>query len=96
MTGPSGEKSRGWWQFLSIDEPSRIEFYDGFAGEQGGPESTMEPTRMVATLSPLDGRTRMTLAANFSSAEQMRELLGMGMEEGLRQAVGQIDELLTG
>ena len=31
MTGPDGEKPRGWWQITAIEEPTRFEFDDGFA-----------------------------------------------------------------
>ena len=41
-----------------------------------------------------DGGTRMELLDQFPSLEQMEEMLKMGMEEGLRQAVGQMDGLL--
>ena len=41
-----------------------------------------------------DGGTRMELHDQFPSLEQMEEVLKMGMEEGLRQAVGQMDGLL--
>ena len=33
-------------------------------------------------------------ARRFPSLEQMEEMLKMGMEEGLREAVGQMDALL--
>lgn len=38
MTGPDGEKSRGWWRFLALDEPRSLEFEDGFADEFGRAE----------------------------------------------------------
>jgi uncharacterized protein YndB with AHSA1/START domain len=95
MTGPAGEESRGWWQIVTLDPPHRIELDDGFADDQGRPLDTMEAMRIVATLEPLDGRTRMTVVTTFASADQLAKVLDMGMEEGLRQAVDQIDELLA-
>ena len=41
------------------------------------------------------GRTRMSIESVFPSTEAMEQLLGMGMEEGLTQAVGQIDAILA-
>ena len=37
MTGPKGEKSRGFWEFLSVDEPRAFEVTDGFLGDDGKP-----------------------------------------------------------
>ena len=42
-----------------------------------------------------DGRTRMSIESHFPSAEAMEQVLAMGMEEGLTQAVGQIDAILA-
>ncbi len=41
------------------------------------------------------GRTRMSIANTFPSAEAMERLLGMQMAEGLTEAVGQIDAILA-
>ena len=41
------------------------------------------------------GRTRMELASTFASLEDMEQILAMGAEEGLTQALGQIDALLA-
>ena len=40
-------------------------------------------------------RTRMSIESRFPSAEAMEQVLAMGMEEGLTQAVGQIDAILA-
>jgi hypothetical protein len=42
-----------------------------------------------------DGRARMTIQSTFPSAEAMEQLVAMGMEEGLNQAVEQIDAILA-
>ena len=41
------------------------------------------------------GRTRMSIQSVFPSIEGMEQLLAMGQEEGMRQAVGQIDAILA-
>jgi len=40
------------------------------------------------------GRTRMSIKSQFPSTQAMEQVLAMGMEEGLTQAVGQIDAIL--
>lgn len=96
MTGPGGEKARGWWAVTAVDAPHRLEFDDGFADEHGEPDPAMGTTHAVVTLEDVGGRTRMTTHSTFESAEQLEQMLAMGMEEGMRLAMGQIDDLLAG
>ncbi|WP_323959795.1 SRPBCC domain-containing protein [Arthrobacter sp. JZ12] len=96
MTGPEGEKAHGWWKFTAIDAPRRLEFDDGFANEDGSHDESMGETHAVVTLDELDGsRTRMTVISRFESAEQLQQMVDMGMEEGMREAMGQIDGILA-
>jgi hypothetical protein len=39
--------------------------------------------------------TRMTITSSFATAEQMDQLVTMGMVEGMTEALGQIDEILA-
>jgi len=41
------------------------------------------------------GRTRMTIEIVFPSTQAMGQVLALGTEEGLSQAVSQIDAILT-
>jgi uncharacterized protein YndB with AHSA1/START domain len=95
MTSPEGEKSRGWWRFVEIDPPNRLEFQNGFSGDDGEPIPGMEPIGGVVTLEGIDGGTRMTTVNVFSNTEQLEQVLAMGMEEGMRSAMGQIDSILA-
>jgi uncharacterized protein YndB with AHSA1/START domain len=95
MTGPDGERPRGWWKVLSVDPPNGLELEDGFADAEGNP--TDDPVGLMRiTIRPAgDGRTEMLVASTFPSAEAMEQLLAMGQEEGMREAMGQIDALLA-
>lgn len=95
MTGPEGDKARGWWRFTAIEAPNRLEFDDGFADENGDPVAEMGTTHGVVTLEAIGDRTRMTVVSNFESAEQLEKMLAMGMEEGMNEAMGQIDAILA-
>ena len=94
MTGPEGERAHGWWSTVAVDAPNRLEVDDGFAGDDGEPLPDDEPMRMVFTLEGTGPRTRMTVRTTFASKEQLTKVTEMGMEEGLRGALGQIDDLL--
>jgi uncharacterized protein YndB with AHSA1/START domain len=95
MTGPEGETPRGWWRINAIDRPRRLDFANGLAGDDGEPVAGVEPTAACMTLEAVGSATRMTAVTRFVNVEQMEILLGMGMQEGMAQAIGQIDRLLS-
>ena len=94
MTGPQGESTGGWWRFLSVDEPRSLELEDGFADADGVPSDAMPVTHMRMELEPTGTGTRMTMVSRFATLEQMEQLVGMGMLEGMAAAMGQIDGIL--
>ncbi len=54
------------------------------------------PTSVATvTFTESDGRTTMAIESHFSSREQMEQTIEMGGEEGIREALGQVDALLT-
>jgi len=95
MTGPEGDEFHGWWRIDSVDRPKSLELTDGFADQDGTPNDDMPTTSMKMEISESEAGTRMELRSVFNSREQMEELASMGMEEGLREAVGQMDALLA-
>lgn len=95
MTGPEGEKSHGWWRITTANPPTSLEFTDGFADEDGKPTFDMPISTIRMQLTERGDSTRMELRSAFASLEEMEKLVNMGMEEGLRLAVGQMDALLA-
>jgi uncharacterized protein YndB with AHSA1/START domain len=96
MTGPEGDTPRRFWDILAVDPPRRLTFRDGFANEDGTPNTSMPVITANVTIDPIDGAsTRMLIESRFPSLEALEQLSAMGMEEGLRQAVGQIDAILA-
>jgi uncharacterized protein YndB with AHSA1/START domain len=96
MTGPGGDKHRGWWRVIAVDAPHRLEFEDGFADDAGNPNNTLPTTTCRVTLQEqAGGGTRMEIESTFPDLQAMQQLTEMGMEEGMTAAVGQIDQLLT-
>ena len=95
MTGPQGDKPRGWWRVTSVDPPTSLRFTDGFANEDGTPNAELPVVEVELRLSEHDGGTRMELRSQYSSREELDKLVEMGMLEGLTQAVGQMDALLA-
>jgi uncharacterized protein YndB with AHSA1/START domain len=95
MTGPEGEKHRGWWRVTSVDPPRSLVFTDGFADQDGTPITDMPISTVRMQLTEHEGRTRMELRSTFESREQMQQWIETGTAEGLQQAVGQMDALLA-
>jgi uncharacterized protein YndB with AHSA1/START domain len=96
MTGPDGDQPHGYWDIEEADPPSRLVFRDGFANADGTPNSDLPLNEMrVAIAKTGNGRTRMSIQSIFPDAAAMEQMLAMGMEEGLKQAVGQIDAIVA-
>jgi uncharacterized protein YndB with AHSA1/START domain len=56
----------------------------------------MPTTTTVVTLTERKGDgTVMAIETRFASVQDMERLLSMGMEEGIREAVGQMDGILA-
>lgn len=96
MTSPEGDKYHGWWEVLAVDPPRALEVKDGFADDTGKPNDDMPVGKMVVTLGERDGKTVMEITSHFPSTEAMEQLLTMGQEEGMLEALGQIEGILTG
>jgi uncharacterized protein YndB with AHSA1/START domain len=96
MTGPEGDQPRAYWDVEEVDPPRSLLVRDGFANPDGSPNLDMPTNMLRVTIEEIAaGRTRMSIVSIFPSTEAMEQLLGMGMEEGLKEAVGQIDRILA-
>lgn len=95
MKGPDGAQSRGFFEFVSIDPPHSFEVRDGFLGPDGAPAPEMPTIRMRFTFQPHDGGTRMVTLTTFPSLDALEQLLSMGMMEGMKAAMSQIDSVLA-
>jgi uncharacterized protein YndB with AHSA1/START domain len=96
LTGPRGERSRGWWRITSADPPKSLEFTDGFADRDGTPVAGAPTTTVQVRLSEHDGGTRMEVRSIFASREHMEQVLRLAADELFAQAIGQMDALLAG
>lgn len=95
MTGPGGERSAGFWEFLAVDHGRSFEVRDGFADEAGEENDNMPSMRMTFVFEDTDDGSRLINTTYFGSLDQLEQLLGMGMDEGMRSAMSQIDQVLA-
>jgi uncharacterized protein YndB with AHSA1/START domain len=95
MTGPNGERSAGYWKFLAVQPGRSFEVEDGFATDEGAENTAMPNMRMIFLFSETPGGAAVSTTTTFPSLEAMEQLIGMGMEEGMRSAMSQMDAIIT-
>ena len=96
MTGPEGDQPKGYWEIVEADAPGSLVFRDGFANEDGSPNTDFPVTTAHVRIEDIgSGRTRMSIETVFPNTQAMEQVLAMGVEEGLTQAMGQIDAILA-
>jgi uncharacterized protein YndB with AHSA1/START domain len=96
MTGPEGQKFHGWWRIEEVESPRLLRFEDGFADEAGNPNEEMPKMIVTVTIAEAGGAATMSIESRFASREGMEQVLEMGAEQGMVEALGQIDTLLAG
>jgi uncharacterized protein YndB with AHSA1/START domain len=95
MTGPDGSQARGYWRFLAVEQHRHFEVEDGFSKSDGTRDAAMPSMRMSFTFEPTKSGSRFTNVTHFPSVEAMEQLVKMGMMEGMKSAVGQLDTVLA-
>jgi len=96
MTGPAGDQPHGYWDVLAVEPPRRLLLRGGCANADGTP-NTDPPisTIHVGIEEVAPGRTRMSIETVFPNTAALEHALALGTDEGLSQAVGQIDAILV-
>jgi len=96
MTGPTGDQPRGLWEVIEVEAPRSLVFRDLFADDRGNPNPDLPAMIGRVTIADVgNGRSQMSIRSEFASREAMEQVLAMGIEEGLKSAVNQIDALLA-
>ena len=95
MKGENGDTHGGYWEWLSVDPQKSFEVRDGFATPDGEPNNDMPSMRMRFVFEETDGGSRVTTTTYFNTLEELQQLVEMGMDEGMREAMGQMDTVLA-
>jgi uncharacterized protein YndB with AHSA1/START domain len=95
MTGPEGDAHYGCWDWTSADAPRAFEVLDRFADAAGVPDPDLPTTRMDFVFEETNEGSRLKTTSHFDSLDHMQQLLEMGMLEGTREAMAQIDAVLA-
>jgi uncharacterized protein YndB with AHSA1/START domain len=96
LRGPDeGDESWGRAVYDEIVEPARIAYTDAFSDAEGNVNEAMPRTRSTVEFDELDGSTRLTLRATYPSAEDLQQVLDMGMVAGMTETLDRLDEHLA-
>lgn len=95
MTGPEGEKFHGRWRVEDVEPPNQLRFADDDTDDEGTPNDG-GPSEMTVTIAEVDGITTMSIESRFPDRAALERAIEMRMEQGMTEALGQIDGLLVG
>ena len=96
MTGPEGDQHHGWWKDQAVDPPHAPRARKTVSATPTAGRNPEMPTGlMVVALTENEGGTLMAIESSFESLETMEKLLEMGQEEGMLEAIGQIEGILA-
>ena len=97
MSGPEGERHNSTWEVVAAESPGHIELRDADVDDDGRPTDGNAMTAMIVTIDArAGGGAVMAIRTHFDSQAGMEQVLAMGVEEGMRTVVSQIDALLAG
>lgn len=96
MNGSSGEVSPGGWEMVRIDDGREFEMLVFVNGENGEHLEGVDPIRMTFTFEATPRGTRMTNVCHFATEHAMAQMVAMGIPEGCRQAIDQLDAVVLG
>ena len=95
MTGPEGDRHAGWGHITAVDEPTSFAFDDGFADADLNPNPDMPVSHNIYSFRDRNGGTVATFVSTYDTAEELAQVIEMGVEEGATLAINQIDEFLA-
>lgn len=96
MQGPDGTKSWGIMNYKEIDPPNSLSFEDAFADENGTPNSDLPvATGTWRFEETANGGTQVTMQTHYASEEQLKQVVQMGMLEGMAIGLKQLEAVLA-
>lgn len=90
-----GQESWGLMEIESVDEPNSFTANDYFSDADGSINETMPSQMFVIELVEEAGKTRVINRTITKTAEQLEELVKMGMIEGFSSQLNKLERLLT-
>lgn len=90
-----GQESWGLMQIESADEPNSFTAADYFSDAEGVVAEGMPSQKFVVEFVEDGGKTRLVTRSITETAEQLEELVKMGMVEGFASQLNRLEQLLA-
>ncbi|MBY9077892.1 SRPBCC domain-containing protein [Paenibacillus sp. HN-1] len=90
-----GMESWGKAVYREIQEPERFTYTDYFSDAEGDVPEGLPPSEIEILFEEQDGRTKVISRSRFGSEEELRTVMDMGMEQGIRETWDRLAEHLT-
>jgi uncharacterized protein YndB with AHSA1/START domain len=89
-----GKESCGVSTYLEIDKPNGFTYKDEFSDNKGNIDATMPAMIIKMRFEETDdGKTKVSSFTEFASEADVKKVVEMGMEEGLKQTWDRLEEL---
>lgn len=91
MKGPDGMESWGKAVYQEIVEPEKIVYKDTFVDADGNRIDGTPEMLITVTFTEENGKTRLASTTLFETAEQLQQVLEMGMEQGFTETLDRLE-----
>ncbi len=89
-----GFESWGKAVYGEIVEPEKVIFVDYFSDADGNEAEGMPSSHVTMTLVELEGKTKIISRSHYASAEALKSVMEMGMEQGITETWDRLEEHL--
>lgn len=90
-----GQSSWGMMVIDTVDAPDRFTYTDYFSDENGTLNQEMPALKITNEFIEEDGKTKIVSTSLADSAEQIEQLIKMGMIEGFTSQLNRLDQLMA-
>lgn len=95
MVGPENEKHWGRMNYLAIEKYKFIDLEDAFCDENGNVNSELPNSRGRNSFTKTNTGTLVEFKLQLTSEEQLKQLVEMGFEEGIKICFEQLNDLIN-
>lgn len=95
MIGPEGEKHSGMTKYNDITPNRNFNWTDFFLDDQGKINTELPTTNTLIGFTGIEEGTKLTMNIHFRAPEELHQLLEMGVEQGFKSSLNQLESLLS-
>lgn len=89
-----GYESWGKAVYREIVEAEKIVYVDYFSDAEGNEANGMPSSKITMTFLEHEGKTKLVSRAQYASAQELKTVLDMGMEQGITETWDRLADLL--